>query len=284
MKELMMRYGYDLNTLVDECGLKYVELDRQRHILTVTGEQQAVQIAIEKIQIVIEETGLKMKGKVMQPSTTRECVVCFCEIEDGKMYRLEACGHSYCKECVQFQFQTDLNSLPVCCSSEGCEEKWVLKDITNIADITNNPVDRLVEKATSSFVAKNKKEYRYCTTPDCHIIYRVSEKENLFTCPQCESRICTGCHKQYHDGLSCEQVKLAETQEADDKNFMLFLQGCKLNIKKCPNCSTLIEKISGCNRVTCSACTTNICWVCLKHFPTAGDCYNHLSNEHGSVY
>ncbi|CAG2208970.1 unnamed protein product [Mytilus edulis] len=50
MKELMMRYGYDLNTLVDEYGLKNVELDRRRHILTVTGEEKAVHIVIEKIQ------------------------------------------------------------------------------------------------------------------------------------------------------------------------------------------------------------------------------------------
>ncbi|XP_071134146.1 uncharacterized protein [Mytilus edulis] len=284
MKELMMRYGYDLNTLVDEYGLKYVELDRRGHILTVTGDQQAVQIVIEKIQTVIEETGLKMKGKVLQPSTTRECVVCFCEIEDGKMYRLEACGHSYCKECVEFQFQSDLNSLPVCCSSEGCEEKWVLKDITKIADKTNNPVDLLVEKATSSFVAKNQRAYKYCTTPDCPIIYRATEKENLFTCPQCESRICTGCLKQFHDGLSCEQVKLAEKKEADDKNLRLLLQECKLDIKKCPNCSTLIEKISGCNRMTCSACKTYICWICLNHYPTSSECYDHLSKEHGGYY
>ncbi|CAG2208971.1 DHX8 [Mytilus edulis] len=200
------------------------------------------------------------------------------------MYRLEACGHSYCKECVQFQFQADLNSLPVCCSSEDCEEKWVLKDITKIADKTNTQVDLLVEKATSSFVAKNQIAYKYCTTPDCPIIYRVSEKENLFTCPQCEIRICTGCHKQYHDGLSCEQAKLAGTKQADDKSLELFLQECKLDIKKCPKCSTLIEKIDGCNRVTCKACTTNICWVCLNHYPTAGDCYDHLYQEHGGCF
>ncbi|XP_063404918.1 uncharacterized protein LOC134688289 [Mytilus trossulus] len=284
MRELMMRYGYDLNLLVDEYGLKNVELDRRRHILTVTGEQKAVQIVIEKMQMVIEETGLKMKGRVLKSSKTRECVVCFCEIEDGNMYRLEVCGHSYCKQCVQFQFQADLNSLPVCCSSEACDEKWALKDITIIADKTNNPVDLLVEKATSSFVAKNSIAYKYCTTPDCPMIYRVSEKENLFTCPQCESRICTGCNKQYHDGLTCEQVKkVASTKEADD-NLHLFLQECELNIKKCPKCSTLIEKIDGCNHVTCQACRTNICWVCLDHYPTDVECYVHLSQEHGGCF
>jgi LSD1 subclass zinc finger protein len=61
-----------------------------------------------------------------------------------------------------------------------------------------------------------------------------------------------------------------------DVKFQEWIQNTT-NVKQCPNCSTIIEKISGCNRVACASCHTHICWVCLKHYTTAGECYDHLT-------
>lgn len=290
MKELMLRYGFDLSKLKEENELKYIELDRRRHILTMAGELKVVDKVIEVVQTVIE--GVVKKGKCnehLQSVKTRDCVVCFCPIEEGELYRLEICGHSYCKDCIKFQFQSHIesNEFPVCCSSDGCGENWALKDVMTMMEKNEYQLNVLVEKATSSFVAKNQKAYKYCTTPDCPIIYRVSKIETPFTCPQCEMCVCTACDKQFHDDLTCEDAKRKEEAEKEndltDMKFQEWIQNTA-NVKQCPNCSTIIEKISGCNRMACASCHTHICWVCLSHYTTAGDCYEHLSSVHGSVY
>lgn len=290
MKELMLRYGFDLSKLKEENELKYIELDRRRHILTMAGELKVVDKVIEVVQTVIE--GVVKKGKCnehLQSVKTRDCVVCFCPIEEGELYRLEICGHSYCKDCIKFQFQSHIesNEFPVCCSSDGCGENWALKDVMTMMEKNEYQLNVLVEKATSSFVAKNQKAYKYCTTPDCPIIYRVSKIETPFTCPQCEMRICTACDKQFHDDFTCEDAKRKEEAEKEndltDMKFQEWIQNTA-NVKQCPNCSTIIEKISGCNRMACASCHTHICWVCLNHYTTAGDCYEHLSSVHGNVY
>lgn len=35
-------------------------------------------------------------------------------------------------------------------------------------------------------------------------------------------------------------------------------------VKKCPGCSVMIEKVGGCNYMTCSSCRAQFCWRCLQ--------------------
>ena len=37
-------------------------------------------------------------------------------------------------------------------------------------------------------------------------------------------------------------------------------------IKKCPNCSIITEKSSGCNHIICSKCNFQWCWLCNKKY------------------
>lgn len=49
----------------------------------------------------------------------------------------------------------------------------------------------------------------------------------------------------------------------------------KKNSKACPNCSTMIEKIDGCNKMTCSYCKVCFCWLCGVHITTK-NAYDHF--------
>lgn len=54
----------------------------------------------------------------------------------------------------------------------------------------------------------------------------------------------------------------------------------KEDIRYCPECRSLAQKISGCMSVTCASCKKCICWKddksgkpCMKVFATSGECH-----------
>ncbi|VDI41954.1 ATP-dependent RNA helicase DHX8/PRP22 [Mytilus galloprovincialis] len=246
MKELMLRYGYDLDTLLVKSGVRFLELDRQRHILIITGKSEAVDIVNEHIQNVIDEISDRKTKEVSQLCNTRDCALCLCEIEDDNIYRLELCGHPYCKQCVILLI--DASSFPLCCSRENCGETVALHDIMRITENKENLVNRLVEKTTSSFVEKNHLSFKYCTTPECQTIYRITQNENLFTCPLCDLHICTSCHRNFHPGLTCIGAQLKVEDKEADTLYSLWVKQNK-NVKPCPKCHVLIEKNGGCSHI-----------------------------------
>ena len=131
---------------------------------------------------------------------------------------------------------------------------------------------------------ENKKHFRYCVTPDCPIVYKISETPGRFRCPACDVTACTSCHLEYHGEMPCEEYgKLLENRESE-KGFIEWINQDPSKRKLCPKCSIGIEKIEGCNKMMCASCKTIMCWVCMRMFPTVGDCYEHLSKSHGSLY
>ena len=66
---------------------------------------------------------------------------------------------------------------------------------------------------------------------------------------------------------------------ANEKMFEEWRE--KNNVKKCPKCTSMIEKISGCNHVTCARCSAHICWACMASFGQSKGVYEHMSEMHG---
>ena len=52
-------------------------------------------------------------------------------------------------------------------------------------------------------------------------------------------------------------------------------------IKDCPECKTPLEKISGCNHITCVGCKAHMCWVCMMTFASGALVYDHMDKMHG---
>lgn len=65
----------------------------------------------------------------------------------------------------------------------------------------------------------------------------------------------------------------------------------KNDVRRCPHCKILIQRIDGCYRVTCTGCKKSICWKnkadgtpCMALFETSSECYSHLTKEHGGYW
>ena len=98
-------------------------------------------------------------------------------------------------------------------------------------------------------------ELRWCPRPDCNNFVKKG-KGNKVIC-ECKYEICFKCGIQWHGNIKCELV--------GDQDFKGWAAD-NGNIANCPSCRTRIEKISGCNHMTCVSCHYGWCWLCGKKY------------------
>lgn len=84
------------------------------------------------------------------------------------------------------------------------------------------------------------------------------------SCDTCQSVACIACGEAWH-----------EAPCAGDAEDMLKSWADVRDARRCPKCSSMIERVSGCNHMTCR-CGHEFCWLCSKaytstHF-TRGPC------------
>lgn len=93
---------------------------------------------------------------------------------------------------------------------------------------------------------------KWCPQPNCEGYMRGSESDPHVTCPICGYEMCFRCGSQWHGKETCEQHMDAAYEE--------WAKGQEVQL--CPRCKLRIEKINGCNHITCSVCRYEWCWLC----------------------
>jgi hypothetical protein len=91
-----------------------------------------------------------------------------------------------------------------------------------------------------------------------HILRKRQSRQNkLFKCNQCNMDLCVGgCCRIYHGETDCT----LNFDEASDEVLKKIAENCK-----CPKCNAPVEKLSGCNHMTCT-CKTQFCYMCKAEF------------------
>lgn len=186
------------------------------------------------------------------------------------------CGHAWCRSCLQryLKFATESEvSFPLVCHGidKACGEcipLFIARDLLSPDDL-----EAVFRSALSSHIRTHLDEFHYCPTPDCQQIHRSTPEGIFMQCPECLTQICTHCHSEAHNGLTCK--------EASDGDGLFQEWAAENKVKQCPKCKVAIEKAEGCNHVTCSMCQTHICWVCMQTFENGLCIYGHMEAEHG---
>ncbi|KZP14859.1 hypothetical protein FIBSPDRAFT_959303 [Athelia psychrophila] len=191
------------------------------------------------------------------------------------------CGHAYCSACIR-HFLTSASTFPLVCM--GDEDRChvpipipVFQRFLPIQQFTN-----LLETAFITHIDHHPQDFKYCTTPDCRQVYRctTSDTASIIHCPSCLSSVCSACHEEGHEGMTCAERKQNNDPEEQERlNDELATQS---GFKKCPQCTVWIEKTEGCNHMSCK-CGAHICWVCMGIF-TARSVYEHMNTAHGGIY
>ncbi|KAL3683209.1 hypothetical protein R1sor_001231 [Riccia sorocarpa] len=287
MREVIRTYGLDLEGLRSLAGSDAkLTVDHRSHRLLVNGGDME---GVLRIQAAVGEMAQRLAGAssdresigggILQWSLgEEECSICFCLMEDK--YSLEGCGHSFCRSCLIDQMNSSIrhrDGFPVSCAYEDCNLHLVLADIPRL--LTGEQQDELYRASLGAFVAQNPLWYRFCTTADCPNVYRVTKTGDRFQCAACSVQICTACHVEYHEDLSC--VEYARYRVDPDASLQAWREG-KIDVKNCPCCGRVIEKVDGCNHMLC-ICGKHVCWACLMTFVDASPCYDHLRTAHDTL-
>ncbi|CUA75744.1 Cell surface glycoprotein 1 [Rhizoctonia solani] len=252
-------------------GRGNIYVDIFEETLTFYGDDEVARRVQNALDLMYSETGAKLRRK-------SDCVVCFCPPENPLLF---SCGHRYCKSCFsQYVASAAENrTLPLLCIGEGCKASIPLSMITLHANQPDQ--EALFYAAFQAYVTAHPDQYRYCPTANCQYIYRVGPEDAIVQCKLCLSTICTHCHIEQHEGISCADYQASHDESEIQKSFDRWR--ARHNVKPCPNCAAPIEKIAGCNHMMCSACRTHMCWVCLAGFSKGDEVYDHMRSKHGGI-
>ncbi|KAF8582786.1 hypothetical protein K439DRAFT_131801 [Ramaria rubella] len=255
-----------LANLTASLGADKLTLDIQSRTLVVQGDEEEIQAARLAL--------ITLEGPAEATWHDGDCPVCLCEVT----HRVQlACGHHYCFACLR-QYLASAETFPVKCLAESghCESHIPLTTISRIL----GPADetKFFDTAFLTYINEHPTEFRYCPTPDCQLIYRPAEAGIVIRCFSCLARICAHCHVENHEGLTCEEHRY--NQSGDESLNKRWKEAN--NVRGCPECTAPIEKIDGCNHITCPRCRTHFCWVCLGKF-APGEIYIHMNRAHGGI-
>lgn len=278
MKQVIKNFGPDLRGLKEKVPGLDLSLNIRRQVVILHGNKELK----PKVEEMIFEIARSSHHLVERFDSGPSCPICLCEVEDG--YRLEGCGHLFCRLCLVEQLDSAIKNqgtFPVCCTHSDCGDPILLTDLRSL--LLGDKLDDIFRASLGAFVATSGGTYRFCPSPDCPSIYRVADPGSAgepYVCGACYSETCTRCHLEYHPYLSCERYK--EFKEDPDSSLKEWCRGKEEQVKSCPWCGYVIEKVDGCNHIECK-CGKHVCWVCLEFFTCSDGCYNHLRNIHMAI-
>ena len=208
-----------------------------------------------------------------------DCAICY---SSSVNYMTLPCGDSLCVNCfrltIEFYIDNGLVSderrvCPICSSQipmrllkhvVGPKYMGKLKFL-----LRRRKVDKIVAE----------KNAIYCPIPDCMGFALSIENADVLSCYKCRVSICALCQNRYHPLLSCEDYAV----QIGEDNINDLMQNRKW--KNCPYCSSIVEKMDGCNCVECYSLvcegSNTFCYLCGKGLTHMDDPYMHFG-EWGS--
>ncbi|XP_068129032.1 E3 ubiquitin-protein ligase RNF14-like [Hyperolius riggenbachi] len=228
------------------------------------------------------------------------CNICFCEKLGSECTYFKECSHVYCNSCLRYYFEIQikdgqvhaLNCPEVECTSVATPAQ--VKEL--VGDELFSRYDRLLLQSTLDLMT----DVVYCPRPSCQTPVMQEAEATMGICTGCHYAFCTLCRMTYHGVSPCKMtenfVLLRDDYLSADEEGKRFLEkkyGKRVlqkaveelesmewlgeNSKTCPFCSTNIQKIDGCNKMTCTGCKKYFCWLCMDPI-SRGNPYQHFND------
>ncbi|XP_050577677.1 E3 ubiquitin-protein ligase RNF14-like isoform X1 [Bombus affinis] len=235
-----------------------------------------------------------------------ECVICFGKFCGRQCIKLKNCGHIYCENCMQeyviIKIKED-NVIGINCPDLSCNLNITINEVKRLCPELFSQYEEALLRVTLSTM----KDVILCPRISCQCPSVKTYDDTLGICSKCDYTFCTYCYKVYHGVEPCamslsNRLKLIEEYQNGNKDKKRQLEAkygrkqiqkvaeeyltqeyLKKNTKACPNCATMVEKIDGCNKMTCNYCQACFCWLCGMHITTKNP-YDHFLVGNSNCY
>ncbi|XP_071117850.1 E3 ubiquitin-protein ligase RNF14-like [Haliotis cracherodii] len=214
--------------------------------------------------------------------SNHECHVCYEELPGNQFYRMKDCEHHYCRECITAYCEHHVTMGTVenlRCPDTDCDA-FVPPNIVQSV-LPADEFDRW-ERLMLQKSLERMSDVVWCPRCNNPVIREEEDHLNLGHCTTCFFSFCTLCRDPWHQGEPCQtaedklnaaEKKAPNASEADRKRLEAIKKKLAEELKtkiemskksrQCPVCTVPIEKIAGCNKMTCR-CGKSFCWLCGK--------------------
>ncbi|KAM9311593.1 E3 ubiquitin-protein ligase RNF14 [Gastrophryne carolinensis] len=235
------------------------------------------------------------------------CNICFCEKLGSECTYFKDCSHVYCNGCLKDYFEIQIRDGQVHalnCPDHKCPSVAAPTQVKElVGEQLFSRYDRLLLKSTLDLMS----DVVYCPRPSCQTPVMQEPGGTMGICSSCQYAFCTLCSKTYHGVSSCkvtsEKLSLLRddylTADEEGKRFLEKRYGKRVlqkaveelesmewleqNSKSCPRCGTFIQKIDGCNKMTCTGCRQYFCWLCMNIL-SRGNPYQHFNDPSSGCF
>lgn len=220
------------------------------------------------------------------------CPICF---EQAVLQVSPCCYFLCCNNCWRAHISATINDgrIKIPCVSNECNKYLTRESIVNFIRYDQPLHDRYLKLYLNA-----NQNPRAKTCPRCCHLYSLdsiqsplllekSQKKLLkinskkipkqVQCSECSFVWCFRCSAPWHENLTCKQFIKGDrllSKWVNQKNDEQW------NARKCPKCSSLIQRAGGCPHMTCQSCSCEFCYLCGRRYipiPVIGQHSNKLS-------
>lgn len=190
---------------------------------------------------------LPNRNDAREENTT--CPACFGEFDASDLTVFLNCGHKWCADCLNSNYRAALqnrNNFPPRCCDTALEHE----SVQNFLD-----EDLLIELITK-LDEFNDPDPIYCQTPKCTggYIPRLRIDGQWASCSECRKSTCVECKAPASDHpmpqMHPKMLAKLDEELAEKEGW-----------KQCPGCKNIVERIEGCDFMTCQ-CGHAFCYRC----------------------
>ena len=230
-------------------------------------EEEADRIRAQEIQEELKEE-LEQACLVAKRARSRECACCS-DTKDIFEFPAKAstkqCDHGSrtCTECVQTWMSSEFEIKG--CEGIKCPDCQQTLEYGDVQRASSAETFDAYDKLATRNALGALDEFAWCLAADCGSGQLNIENNNFMNCINCGYKQCLEHKVPWHAGETCEKYEyrtsgLKARDEENKTEAMLDLVS-----KKCPgkNCGWRIQKLDGCEHMTCRKCKHEFCWQCL---------------------
>jgi ATP-dependent RNA helicase DHX8/PRP22 len=211
-----------------------------------------------------------------------ECTICLDEHDFKDLFFVDACGHMFCNDCMEMQVKVKVTDgeLDINCPNIKCEILLGYYEIKHLLR-NDNETDGKYERFLYQKSIEDLDDVVWCPQAHCGSAVPIYPGNRMAKCINCNFKFCMNCRDELHEN-TCEWNK---KWKGKLDSFEAWQEAHADNLKKCPKCNYLTQKIAGCSRMTCAKCKVSFCWECGQeikgngHYDVPRGCINTYKKD-----